>query len=187
MKTVYLRPFIGFIFFTWAGLLCAQPVPEVLPTETIQGAAQDDGFGDLYGDHVATWDDSVFVGAPRELSARGERDGAVYVYHLEDDGLELVQRLEGEGNTAPGNFGDRLGAGLAAANGWLLAGVANDQSFPGLIDPRGEDFFFAGKVYVYRLNDGSWTKVQELTAPEPGGLGAFGGRTDLPPQFWTRG
>ncbi len=134
----------------------------------------DSGFGDLYGDHVETWKNWVFVGAPRELSDRGERDGAVYIYKKKKNGtLKLRQKLVSEGNAPAGSFGDRLGAGLAAANGWLLAGVANDQSFPG-IDPRGDDFSFAGKVYVYRQNDGSWTKVQELTSPEPGGFGSFG-------------
>ncbi len=36
MKTVYLRPFIGLVFFAWMGLVCAQPVVAIYE---IQGAA----------------------------------------------------------------------------------------------------------------------------------------------------
>jgi hypothetical protein len=113
------------------------------------------------------------------MSDRGETDGAVYVYRLLGNGtLKPKQKLEAEGNAPAGSAGDRLGAGLAVENGWLLAGAANGQSFPGLTDPHDEDFRFAGKVYIYRLMGRKWDKVQELTSPYSQGNGAFGGRTD---------
>jgi hypothetical protein len=186
MKSFYARTCIGLVCLIWASLLGAQPVPEISPSDTLQGAAQDAFFGDVYGDHVAVSEDWVFVAAPREVSARGESDGAVYVYERGKRGkLEFHQKLEGEGNAAPGSGGDRLGAGLAVADEWLFVTAGNDQFFSGLNDPRSgifdpndPDFVFAGKVYVYRLMKGNWTKVQELTSPVPGSLGGFGGRTN---------
>ena len=47
------------------------------PDSTTQGAAQSDGFSDLYADHAAVWRNWVFVSAPRARSDRGNQDGGI--------------------------------------------------------------------------------------------------------------
>ncbi len=168
-------------------LACAQPV--INPDSSLSGDDPDgtfSAFGDAYGAGADTWGDWLFVGAPRETTFRdGDdfQDGAVYIYRRDAGGAYVfAQKL-----TMPGSsvfFGDRFGGGIEAAGGWLFVGAANDQDFPGLVDPREgildplePPFIFAGQVHVYRLQGGSWDYAQTLIAPVPGSYGSFGTRS----------
>jgi hypothetical protein len=154
-----------------------------------------DGTDHVYGDAFAvsadTWDDWLFVGAPRETTWRDgfdQQDGAVYIYRKIAGTYVYHQKL-----TMPGSsdlwmgvepLGDRFGSGVEAAAGWLFVGAVNDQDFPGLSDPReglfhpdDPPFQFAGQVHVYALNGSNWDFVQSLISPIPGTNGSFGSRT----------
>jgi hypothetical protein len=170
--------------FALPTVVAAQPV--LLPSASLAGDDPDGTltiFGDAYGVAATTWEDWLFVGAPRETAMRGgveEQDGAVYAYRKVGGAWIFQQKL-----TIPGSaiqFGDRFGGGIEAAGGWLMVGAANDQDFPGLVDPRAgidfpDPFTFAGQVQVFRYNGSSWDFVQTLKAPEPKSSGSFGTRT----------
>ena len=164
----------------------------LVPTTTLSSDDPDgafSAFGDGYAAGADTWDKWLFVGAPREAALRDGfevSDGAVYIYENVGGSWVFSQKL-----TAPGNsdlsvpVGDRFGGGIEASNGWLFVGAANDQDFPGQVDPREglgfpdePAFLFAGKVYVYRLVHGIWEHVQILESPDPGSFGGFGARSN---------
>jgi len=189
------RPFcvLSFLFIP----LLAEAQPVLSPSASLSGDDIDGSpsvLADAYGVAVKTWDDWVFVGAPRETALRDGvefQDGAVYIYRRNPAGdLVFQQKLVGAGNSelSAGQFptGDRFGGAIEAANGWLFIGVANDQNFPGLTDPRqgsGDPndpaFQFAGQVHVYRLNKQSqrWRFSTSLRSPTPKTNGSFGARS----------
>jgi hypothetical protein len=183
-KTIRLLALFAILFLPNATVLAGNHDGEAI-ISPIDVQAGDNptsgGFGDVFGDHVAEWNNFVFVGAPREHSIRPENDGAVYVYRRRGE-LEFFQKLLPQGNAE--FLGDRFGSGVTARGGWLFIGVANDQSFPGQIDPGNPlfpddpPFTFAGKVYVYQYHHGEWNKMQELSSPQPITSGGFGSRTD---------
>ena len=167
----------------------AQPV--LLPDSSLTGDDPDGtlhAFGDAYAAAADTWGDWLFVGAPRETTFRDGahfQDGAVYIYRNVAGSYVFQQKLMRAGSgSAALPFGDRFGAGIAAAGGWLFVASANDQDFPGLVDPRegidyppGSSFVFAGQVHVYRFNGSSWDYKQTLRSPSPKSNGSFGART----------
>jgi hypothetical protein len=157
-----------------------------LPVASLIGNGQIcSGLGDTFGASKTTWQDWLFIAAPRECTLRDNelrQDGAVYVYRLVGGQYELVEKLTRAGTSAT-PVGDRFGAGIVAAGGELLIGVANDQDFGGAIDPQPMPdtpaFQFAGKVQAYRLapSGDTWLPVQVLTAPVPKTFGSYGGQT----------
>ena len=165
----------------------AQPPPTINDSGSIEGDDPDGtftAFGDAYGAAFDTVKDWVFVGAPKETTFRDgfdHQDGAVYIYRRDAGGdFVFEQKLTSPGNSGP--TGDRFGGGIAAAGKWLFVAAANDQNFPGLIDPRpsaSPDFSFAGQVHVYKLDKKTdeWVYNTTLTAPIPGSGGSFGART----------
>jgi len=170
----------------------AQPT---LPSSSLSGDDPDgtfSAFGDAFGAGADTWDDWLFVGSPRETTFRNGadfQDGAVYIYKLDAGGTYVFQqKLTSPGDSTFNGIGfaegDRFGGGIAAENGRLFISAANDQNFPGLVDPRqgiidpaDPPFRFAGQVHVYELDGGSWDHVQTLTSPNPGSTGAYGARS----------
>lgn len=160
----------------------AQPIAVALnPEGQLAGnsAAANDGFGLSMTSNGGF----VVVGAPGEQVSRNKQDGAVYVYRRSGAGFVLHQKITVA--TPVSVEGDRFGAGVLARGGWLFVAMANAQDFPGLTDrPRQNPdladtpFFFAGKVYVYRLDSGmQWQLVQTLASPFARREGAFGART----------
>jgi len=188
IKTILLPVLLGLI----GGTAMAQTA--VFTGITLVG--DDLGEFDFFGDHaaVAANDDWLMFSAPREdidfdndgLDAgQGDIDvGSVYIYKRTPGGPMFHQKLVGERNNVdPDSTGDRLGAGLVLSGDILFVGVANDNNFPGFIDPDpdpDQDFLFAGQVYVYNHDAGSdmWVQVQKLTSDEPNTFGSFGARTD---------
>ena len=177
--------------------VAASAQPTISPTSSL---VSDDAngsvgaFGDGYAADADTWGDWLFVGVPRETAVRDgldTTDGAVYIYKRGAGGVyAFTQKIVRPGNSLPDGAGfrngDRFGGGVDAEGGWLFVAAANDQDFPGLIDPREGDFNpldppfqFAGKVHVYKLNAGAgtWDYAQALTSPAPGSGGSFGTRT----------
>lgn len=184
MNKLKTAAFLLVVAFALPSIVVAQPV--LFPSASLTGDDPDGtgtGFGDAYGAAATTWEDWLFVGAPRETTFRDgldQQDGAVYVYRNVGGAWIFQQKLTLPGSAV--NFGDRLGGGIEAAGGWLMVGEANDQDFPGLVDPRAgidfpDPFTFAGQVQVFQLNGSSWEFVQTLTAPAPKSSGAFGSRT----------
>ena len=172
--------------------LMAHAQPVLVPSAALAGDDPDgtlSAFGDAFGAGADTWDRWLFVGAPRETAFRDGldlSDGAVYIYEQVGGSYIFSQKLTRPGNSDPSlPVGDRFGGGIEAANGWLFVGAANDQDFPGLVDPRqgifdpgDPPFLFAGQVHVYRLVSGiGWEFVQTLTSPVPGTFGSFGTRS----------
>ena len=112
---------------------------------TISGALQPGG--DFFGDHVTADTNWIIVGAPREdvdldgdgviNPALGELDtGAIYIFQRTAAGPVLFQRIVGEANNVVAvTPGDRFGAGVILLGDTLMVGVANDDNFPGLVDP----------------------------------------------------
>jgi hypothetical protein len=160
---------------------------------SINGAGENSFRGDSYGNHVASDNDWLIVGAPREDvdadddgmdSAQGDINrGAVYIYRRTDPGLMLHQKLIGIGDSMI--VGDRFGAGVDIAGDWLLVGSSGNNNFPGFVDPNPDPsfgpFYFAGKVYVFRYNGDTelWEgPVQELTSDVPTSGDSFGARTE---------
>jgi hypothetical protein len=188
MKTMCKVPLVSLVAaIALPYLAYAQAV--LVPSSSLSSDDPDgtfSAFGDAYGAASDSWREWLFVGSPRETTFRDgfdAQDGAVYIYEKNRSGsYELLQKL-----TMPGNsvlFGDRFGGGIAAAGGWLFVGAANDQDFPGLVDPReGADgfgeppFVFAGQVHVYKLKRGAWDYFDTLTAPVPKSGGTFGTRS----------
>lgn len=180
-------PFVAVLVLPVMAL--AQPV--LIPDSSLTGDDPDgtsSAFGDAYGAAADTWGDWLFVGAPRETTFRDgfdQQDGAVYIYRKVAGAYVFQQKLTmpGSSGLVSGAFpiGDRFGGGIAAEAGWLFVGAANDQDFPGLVDPRPDPdfppFSFAGQVHIYQFNGSSWDFVQTLIAPVPGTFGQFGTRT----------
>jgi hypothetical protein len=151
-------------------------------------------FFDSFGSHVAADKKWLMIGAPREdidlhndglNGAHGDIEvGAVYIYRRTKDGLVRHQKIQGEGNNVvAGTSGDRFGAGIVLQEGVMFVGAANDDTFPGYVDPTphpAQDFFFAGQVYVFKYDSrlDEWVLVQKLISDEPNSFGAFGARTD---------
>jgi len=146
---------------------------------------------DSYGDHIAANDDWLMVSAPREdvdfdndgiSRAQGDQDvGVIYIYRRTSNGPAFHSKIEGQGNNVnPNTQGDRFGAGIVLQGNTMFVGAANDDDFPGLIDPTGGDFRFAGKVYVfnYDVTVDEWVLVQKLISDAPNSLASFGARTD---------
>ncbi len=158
---------------------------------TLAGVAQ---AADFYADHLAADDNWIVVGAPREdfdfagdgiNAAQGDIDpGAVYIYQRTTSGPVLFQKIIGEGNNInPNSPGDRFGSGVVLQGDTLFVGVANDDNFPGLIDPTPApqgNFFFAGQVYVFNFDTAAnqWGLTQKLSSDTPNSFAAFGARTD---------
>jgi len=179
-----------------AGVICACAFsisalaqPTLNPVGSLTGDDADGTltpFGDVYGGAMDTWKKWLFVGSPRETTFRDGadmQDGAVYIYREETPGnFTLSQKLQRPGNAV--SFGNRFGAGVEGRKGWLFVAAANDQNFPGLIDPRDNSptdpsFLFAGQVHIYKLNNSTkmWDFHSTLTTPIPGSHGSFGART----------
>ena len=192
-----VRAFLGLVLVLFYAPAAPQ-VRELHPQEsaTLSGADEATGaFGDFFGSHVAHWREWLFVGAPHERDVAcqhrdggfcdGEDDGAVYIFQRHDQhGYRLVQRLaprevglSPEADGFPG-AGDRFGAGVAAAGGQLLVGVAN---FPADVADGSGFRWFAGAVEIFALNSRTdrweWTG-QTLRSPEPRTDGSFGARTN---------
>ncbi|MEM9014819.1 MAG: hypothetical protein AAGB02_06895 [Pseudomonadota bacterium] len=165
-----------FLCASLGGFTKANAQTPLSPNGSLTGDDPDgtqNGSGDAFAASVDSWKNWVFVGAPRETSARDGadlQDGAVYVYKRRNNGkLVLKQKLSMPGSSPTG---DRFGAGVDAAKKWLFIAAADDRDFSGQTDPSGNDFSFAGQVHVYRLISGVWTFRQTLVAPSPS---AFGG------------
>lgn len=149
------------------------------------------GSYDSFGDHIDANDDWLMVSAPREdidfdndgiSRAQGDQDvGAVYIYRRTANGPVFHSKIEGEGNNVnPNTRGDVFGAGIVLHGNTMFVGAANDDDFPGLVDPTGGNFRFAGKVYVFTYDVASdeWKLVQKMKSDSPNTFGSFGARTD---------
>ncbi len=181
---------LSLVFIGWSACLGAYAQMAVLNT-TLSGAAQ---LGDFYGDHVAANSDWIVVGSPREdidfendgiNPAQGDLDvGAIYIYSRTASGPVFFQMIPGERNNVnPNTPGDRFGAGVVLLGDTLMVGAANDNNFPGFVDPTpnpAQNFFFAGQVYVFNFdaNANQWALTQKLISDSPNSNGAFGARTD---------
>ncbi len=162
-------------------------------TQTLVGPGQDLGRGDSYGMHVESTSEWLAIGAPREsvdFNGNGDpnevgerRMGAVYIYKRTPGGLVLHQKLVGfaENDTIEGA---RFGAGIAIQGSWMFIGAANDNDFPGFVDPKPHpdfgSFYFAGKLFIFRYSAATdlWEDTgQRLISHAPGSGLQFAART----------
>jgi hypothetical protein len=147
------------------------------PVETLETDGPG-GFllGTSFGVSIRSNEDWLVVPAPREENIHGS-NGVLRIYRRNPDSGApegAPQVIEG---LARNIFGDRLGSSVQIQDGFLFVGVGSDPVFPG------GDMDFAGKVYVYVLdeNTGQWEgPVQELTSDDPQAWRGFGGRTEAP-------
>lgn len=181
VKFLYSAAWTAFAFLATLSPALAQPV--LSPSAALSGDGPANQV-DAFGASIASDQNWLFIGAPRERSARNKQDGAVYIYRRQSNGgYQQVQKLSGTQTAVPDSTarGDFFGSGIAVSNGWLFVGIANNQDFPGMTDPRGgtPPFAFAGKVFVFRLNAAAskWEFKQALISPQPGQNGAFGARS----------
>ena len=180
------------------GLLCSSVMAQtaVFTGTTLVGDAPPETsffLGDFFGEHVTSNSKWLIIGAQRESvdldndgldGAQGDLDvGAVYIYKRTAHGLVFHQKLIGEGNNRnPDTPGDLFGSGVVLQGNTLFVAAANDDNFPGFVDPTpgpAQNFSYAGQVYVYNYNakKDRWVLVQKLISDEPNSAGSFGSRT----------
>ena len=197
-KLGFVLVFGGLILFTCFAARFVNAQTAVYTDVTLTGGQELGGL-DWFGDHVASSDEWLIIGAGWEsidFDGDGEGDpaqgesqvGAVYVYRRTAAGPVFHQKIEGEGNNVdPDSSGDRFGSGITLLGDWMFVGAANDDDFPGFTDPNesgycggGPPFDWAGKVYVFRFNrnTSAWELTQKLASDQPKSCGAFGGRSD---------
>ena len=127
---------------------------------TLQQSIQpDSGEFAEFGSAVALDEDVLAVGAWGD-SSLGEYAGAVYVYRF--DGVTWFP--EAEIRPSDGEAWDSFGASVALSGKMLLIGVPGDSD-------SGSD---AGSVYVYRYQDGTWTKTDKLLPADVAAQDLFG-------------
>lgn len=136
---------------------------------------------DFFSESMAVSGDLLVVGASRRDADAATRDsGAVFVFERAEDGTWTEdQVLTPPVLTATGRFGYQV-----ATNGQqiVVSMIGHDILVPG---PEEDDPLVvgtrdAGIVYVYeRDQNGDWVKVQDILAPNPQEVAAFGSAVEL--------
>lgn len=110
--------------------------------------SQDGSFGssiDSYGAYA-------IVGAPK-ADGNTSTSGAAYIYRLDNLSSTPVQTL----TASDGATDDHFGASVA---------ITDKYAFVGAYGADYADSTDLGKVYVYKLNNGSWVSAQVITVPD---------------------
>lgn len=129
----------------------AAPQPQII-TGDVEGFAS----------AVATDGNVAVVGAVLESVNGNERQGAAYVYELQDGQWQQVARLTASDGEALDRFGEEVAvdSDVIVVSAWHA-------------DPEGVDS--AGKAYVFERNDaGEWLQTARLAADEPSQGALFG-------------
>jgi uncharacterized repeat protein (TIGR01451 family) len=121
---------------------------ETQKLEPTDGAADDE-----FGLALAMRDSILFIGAP----GHAQRRGAVYVYQLQNDSWQFVQKLL----AADGSSGHAFGGALAFDGQHLVVG-ANAFSAS------------RGAAYVFALSGTTWSQTQKLVAADASPGDSFG-------------
>jgi Ni,Fe-hydrogenase maturation factor len=125
--------------------------------------ASDGASGDRFGRAVAVAapNDTVVVGSPSD-DDEGSNSGSVYVFEKNSAGqYQQVSKLV----ASDGNVDDKFGYDLAATDGMIVVGAANN-------DDKGSD---SGSVYVFEKNSaGQYHQVRKLVASDGAAGDYFG-------------
>lgn len=112
---------------------------------------------DEFGRSVGLWEDWLAVG-----SRSANASGAVYLFQKNAGGAWVEKQKLSVSSAARGA---QFGLVLSLSGGTLLVGAPNSTGIAGSL---------SGAVYVFRLNDGTWTQNQKLTASDAAAFDNFG-------------
>ena len=112
--------------------------------------AEDQGFEDAFGGHVAIDQNILAVSAVGE-SSKGYNTGAVYIFEKIDGEWSQTTKLY---SSAPASF-SYFGASVAVSGKTIAVGAPGDDA-GGLID--------RGKVAIFEKKENSWINTYDLTA-----------------------
>src|SRR5687768_13089698 len=121
-----------------------------------------------FGDSVAVSGNTIVVGAPMDDQPGAFRSGSAYVFERASDGSwPLTATLVSQG----GHQAWEAFGGEVAIDGSLIAVGAVDRDQAGQAD--------AGGVFVFEKSGGSWSYLQQVTAPMPVAQDKFGNAIEL--------
>lgn len=113
--------------------------------------------GDRFGSDVELLADTAFIGAPEDDDPNGETGGSVYVFDRDGEAWDQRTKLASE----DGDAEDRFGACVTGEGETVLVGAYNDENGNGN---------YAGSVYVFERDGGTWTRRNKLV-PDDGRAG----------------
>ncbi|MGA9855856.1 MAG: hypothetical protein WBR29_11335 [Gammaproteobacteria bacterium] len=121
-----------------------------------------DAFGHGYISGIAlSSDGQTAVVAAAAALVSGVRAGKVYIYHFANGNWTLSQEIDDPVPAALDEFG------------WAVAISGDGKSvLIGSIEPVNGQYY-AGKAYLYALNNGSWSQEYEFDDPAATGLDSF--------------
>lgn len=108
---------------------------------------------DNFGVSIAFENDLIAIGAPNH-DANFENSGAVYVYKRTNESWQLLQKI----SAADGAVNDNFGTFVKIHNNQLFISATNDDA---VSDSQQNE----GAIYVYTLNETSYSFLQKITTP----------------------
>ncbi len=110
----------------------------------------DGQYEDQYGFAIVISGDTIVVGARRaDLSTLKTNTGAVYVYSLKGDSVELVTKL----TPSDASKGDEFGQSVAIAGDVIAVGAWKDDNRQ-------------GSIYLFTRMGGEWVETDKITASD---------------------
>jgi len=118
--------------------------------ETAKVIPADGQFDDQYGFAIVISGDTIAVGARRaDLSASKTNTGAVYVYTLKGDSVELVTKL----TPSDASKGDEFGQSVAIGGDVIAVGAWKDDNKQ-------------GSIYLFSRKGGQWVETGRIMASD---------------------
>jgi hypothetical protein len=108
---------------------------------------------DQYGFTIVFSGDTIVVGARRADSGGLTNSGAVFVYTVKGDSVELVTRL----TASDASEGDEFGQSVAIAGDVIAVGAWRDK-----IDDNGKQ----GSIYLFHRKGGQWIETDKIIASD---------------------
>ena len=127
--------------------------------------ASDGAAGDRFGQFVSISGDTAVVGAPRHDSASVSNSGAAYVFELDDDGADEVQKLTAD---VPAEH-EQFGRSLDIREDTIGVGAPGDDT----------NFTGPGSVHIFVRSGGGWSPQDPLSANDGEGGDQFGYRVSI--------
>jgi hypothetical protein len=117
-----------------------------------------------FGKTLYATGDNLFIGAP-SVNKTSIRSG-VFVYSLIGGEWQKTQEIP----CPEAEIGSMFGYSLASSGNTLIIGAPHSTVF----HDDNEEYFFAGKVFIYSFFNNSWNPEQSLSCPDPDSHDIFG-------------